>query len=115
MAHSQQNINGEYDPTVWVPEQHSHGTKDIWNRFWILAFVTILDIVVYFLPGIPTMAKILFFIVAGICKAYFIIGTFMHFKHERKGMRVAIGVPLFFIIFFIIWMMYEGSFWSIFN
>ena len=69
MAHSNSNIDihdeTNYDPTVWVPEQHSHGTKDIWMKFWILSFLTIIDIVLYFTMD-PSMMRNWIFIILGI-------------------------------------------------
>lgn len=113
MSNSQtSNIHDEenYDPTVWVPKAHSHGTKDIWRVFWILAVLTIADIILYFtLP--PSMARNLVFVGLGIVKAVYIVGTFMHLKHERIALILIIVLPVFFIIFFIIWMLYEGNFW----
>ena len=103
-----------YDPTVWVPKVESHGTKELWSRFWILLVLTVVDVVAYFaIP--PSMGRNIFFIIMGIAKAWFIVGTFMHMKYERKGFGPMIIYPMILIIFFLIWMMYEGNFWGTFK
>ncbi|MBR9859474.1 cytochrome C oxidase subunit IV family protein [bacterium] len=115
-THSNSNIHDEenYDPTVWVPEQHSHGTKDIWMKFWILLGLTIIDVVFYFAMD-PSMARNVLFIVLGVVKAIYIVGTFMHMKHEKLSLASMIIVPMVFILFFVYWMLYEGNFWGSFN
>jgi cytochrome c oxidase subunit 4 len=50
----------------------------------------------------------------GIIKAWFIVGTFMHMKHEHKKLGYMIILPMAFVIFFLYWMMYEGNFWGTF-
>ena len=115
-SHHNVNIHDEenYDPTVWVPVQHSHGTKDIWQKFWILLGLTLVDIALYFqMP--PSLLRNWIFIVLGIVKAVYIVGTFMHMKHEKIQLALMIILPMVFIIFFIYWMLYEGAFWGIFH
>ncbi|PCJ67902.1 MAG: hypothetical protein COA58_01820 [Bacteroidetes bacterium] len=116
-SHSNKNVDihdeVNYDPTVWVPKVHSHGTSDIWKRFWILLGLTIVDVGFYFIMD-PGMARNILFIFLGLIKAWFIVGTFMHMKHEKKSLAYMIILPMFFIIFFIGWMLFEGSFWGSF-
>lgn len=118
MSHTKSNVNihdeQNYDPTVWVPEQHSHGTKDIWQKFWILSVLTVIDIVLYFTMD-PSMLRNWIFIVFGIFKAYFIVGTFMHMKHEKVSLAASIIAPMILIIYLIVWMMMEGAFWGTFH
>jgi cytochrome c oxidase subunit IV len=117
MAHANNNIDihdeKNYDPTVWVPKAHSHGTRDIWIKFWILLGLTLIDVVFYFAMA-PSLGRNWLFIFLGIVKAIFIVGTFMHMKHEKLGLATMIITPMLFIIFFIYWMMYEGAFWGSF-
>ena len=116
-SHTNQDVDihdeVNYDPTVWVPKAHSHGTKDLWSRFWILSILTVADIVAYF-AWPPSMSRNIFFIFMGILKAWFIVGTFMHMKYENKKMGYMIILPMGLIIFFLFWMMYEGNFWGSF-
>ena len=117
-SHTNHNVNihdeENYDPTVWVPEVHSHGTKALWSRFWILLGLTIVDVAAYFIMA-PSMIRNILFIVLGVVKAWFIVGTFMHMKYENKFLRYMIILPMILIIFFLYWMMKEGSFWSTFK
>ena len=118
-SHTNHNVDihdeVNYDPTVWVPKTHSHGTSDIWKKFWILLALTAVDVLLYFI--IPTeyvLGRAFAFIFLGIVKAWFIVGTFMHMKHETKKLGYMIILPMVFIIFFLYWMMYEGNFWGSF-
>lgn len=92
----------------------SHGTKGIFKIFYLLTFITFIDIALYFMMPV-SMGRNLLFIALGIVKAIFIVGHFMHLKHERMALILTIVVPMIFVIFFIIWLLYEGNFWSSFN
>ncbi len=117
MAHANHNVDihdeENYDPTVWVPKAHSHGTRDIWIKLGILAFLTIIDVALYFILD-PSMGRNITFIILGIFKAIYIVGTFMHMKHEKLSFATMIIAPMLLIVFFIAWMMYEGDFWGSF-
>jgi len=93
---------------------HSHGTKDIWRSFWILLGITILDFILYFTmtdESIITLRNIIF-IVFGVVKAYFVVFSFMHMKHERTSLVLTILVPVLFIIGLIMGLLYEGDYWN---
>ena len=84
--------------------------KDIWKTFWILLGLTLIDLAFYFY--IPSgLIKNIIFILLGIVKAYFIIGTFMHMKHEKRSLMLMIIVPVVFICALILCSMYEGNYW----
>ncbi len=89
----------------------SHGTKEIWMIFGWLTFITVLDIILYFVMP-PTMFRNIIFIVFGIIKAYLIVGYFMHMKHERTNLALSIIVPILFVVGLIMGLLYEGNFWS---
>ena len=103
--------NQQYDPTTWVPEQHSHGTKDIWKSFWILTAITVFDIFIYFLPEAYCQRglKNFLFIAFGILKAFYIVGTFMHMKHEKMSLMAIIFLPLSLLIYLIALSLHEGN------
>jgi len=92
----------------------SHGTKDIWRIFIWLTAITVLDIILYFAME-ATMFRNILFIAFGIVKAYLIVGSFMHMKHERLNLALSIIVPVLFILGLIFGLLYEGNFWSSFN
>jgi cytochrome c oxidase subunit IV len=92
----------------------SHGTKEIWRIFGLLTVITFIDILLYFVLD-ASMGRNILFIALGIVKAVLIVGYFMHLKHERVNLILTVTVPMMFVVFFIIWMLYEGNFWSTFN
>lgn len=114
-SHSEHNVDiheeNNYDPTVWVPKTTSHGTKDLWKKFWVLLALTIADVVAYF-TWPPSIARNMFFIFMGVAKAWYIVGTFMHMKYEHRKLGYMIILPMVLIMFFLYWMMYEGNFWG---
>lgn len=90
---------------------HSHGTKDIWRSFWILLGITILDFILYF--AMPAgMFRNVIFIVFGVVKAYFVVFSFMHMKHERTSLVLTILVPVLFILGLIYGLLLEGDYWN---
>jgi len=99
---------GEYDPITYVPHNESHGTKELWKTFWLLLGITILDFIIYFVMG-PSGLRNVIFILFGLVKAYYIVGAFMHLKHERINLALAILVPTIFIIGLIMGLLYEGN------
>lgn len=107
------NIHDEenYDPTVWVPKPHSHGTRALWRTFIVLSVVTILDIILYFtIP--PSMARNITFILLGVLKAWFIVFEFMHMKYEKESLKLTILIPIVFVIYLIAFLLLEGNFWN---
>ncbi|MCB0735041.1 MAG: cytochrome C oxidase subunit IV family protein [Flavobacteriales bacterium] len=115
MAHHNTNIDihdeENYDPTVWVPKAHSHGTKALWRTFWFLFFVTILDILLYFQLD-PGMFRNIVFIGLGIMKAAFIVYIFMHLHYEQKVLKMTIVLPMIFVVYLIIWLLQEAHVWN---
>ena len=98
-----------YDPTVWVPKAHSHGTKGLWKTFWILLILTIADIILYFQMD-PTMFRNIVFIVLGVVKAAFIVYSFMHLTFEQKGLKKAIVLPMIFVLYLIAFLLTEANY-----
>lgn len=82
--------------------------KTIWVTFWILFIITVAEFVVAFAMGRGTFRNVLF-IVMTIAKAFFIVGEFMHLKHEVKSLIWTILLPMLFICWFILALLVEGS------
>ena len=99
---------GEYDPINYVPHTDSHGTKELWKTFWILLGITVLDFVIYFVMPASGLRNVIF-ILFGLVKAYYIVGAFMHLKHERINLGLMIIVPTIFIVGLIMGLLYEGN------
>ena len=82
--------------------------KRLWKVFWILLVITIFEVFFAF-TGVPQDIKKWTFIALTIVKAYFIVGFFMHLKHERVHLAWTIVLPFLLILYFIYMMMYEGN------
>lgn len=95
-----------------------HGSmtkKKIWSVFWVLLGITAIEffIALFMIPkGMlgHDLGNVIY-IVLTILKAFYIVAYFMHLKFEKIGLIYSIIVPLIFIIFFVVWMLYEGNFW----
>ncbi|NUM32089.1 MAG: cytochrome C oxidase subunit IV family protein [Bacteroidetes bacterium] len=103
-----------YDPITFVPQTESHGTKDIWKTLIILSLITVLDIILYFVMPVSMFRNVVF-IFFGLVKAYYIVGSFMHLKHEKFELILMILVPSVFIIALVSGMLYDGNFWLSFK
>jgi caa(3)-type oxidase subunit IV len=101
-----------------IEHHDDHGSmtkKKIWGVFWVLLGITAIEffIALVLIPrGVfgQNIANVIY-IGLTLLKAFYIVAYFMHLKFEKLGLIYAIIVPLVFIIFFIIWMLYEGNFW----
>ena len=101
-----------------IAHHDEHGSmtkKKIWGVFWVLLGITSIEffIALVLIPrGVfgQNFANVIY-IGLTLLKAFYIVAYFMHLKFEKLGLIYAIIVPLVFIIFFIIWMLYEGNFW----
>ena len=83
-------------------------TGAIWKTFWILLAVTALEFVIAFTAE-SKMFRISTFLLLTIVKAFFIVGEFMHLKHEVKALIWSILIPTIFVVWFVIALMYEGG------
>lgn len=99
-------------------QHHDHGSmskKKIWSVFWILLGITAIEffIALVLIPkgAIGHGLGNFIYIALTILKAFYIVAYFMHLKFEKLGLIYSIIVPLIFIIFFIVWMLYEGNYW----
>lgn len=86
---------------------HPSNKKVIWRTFWILLIVTIFEVAISF-TSLPKPLLKWTFIALTIVKAYFIVGIFMHLKHERIHLGWAILLPFILIVYLIVMCLYEG-------
>lgn len=84
-------------------------TAWIWRVFGILVGITAVEFVFVFLMH-PSMLRNSIFIVLTILKAFFIVGEFMHLKHETKGLIWTILVPVSLLVWLLVALVTEGSF-----
>lgn len=105
MAHSHDSSHDNEQDVIAQPQ-----TKAIWRTFIILLIATVLEFVVAF--GVPSemkLTRIFIFVIMTIFKAFFIVGEFMHLKHEVKTLIWMILVPSGFIVWLLIALIYEGG------
>ena len=74
----------------------------------ILGVVTAFEFLVAFTMSSGPL-KTSFFIGMTIIKAFYIVGEFMHLKYETKVLIWIILIPMIFIVWLIISLIYEGG------
>jgi cytochrome c oxidase subunit IV len=92
-------------------ELQKPNTGAIWRTFWILLIATSVEFVVAFMMISPEMKllRISIFLGLTIVKAFYIVGEFMHLKHEVKFLIWSILIPTLFVVWFVIALMMEGG------
>ncbi len=86
-------------------------TGQIWRTFWVLVGITAVEFVFVFFMNAGAMRNAIF-IVLTIFKAFFIVGEFMHLKHEVKGLIWSILIPMALVVWLVVALVTEGSFLS---
>ncbi len=102
----------EHSTTAHAEHQDS-GTKEIWRTFWILLILTIVELMFGYLmigkTGGFRLALKGTILILMLAKAFYIVGYFMHLKHEIRNLIMTIIVPLALFFWFIIAFLYDGS------
>ncbi len=83
-------------------------TGAIWKTFWILLILTAIEFVIAFTMPANTL-RVAIFCGMTIVKAFYIVGEFMHLKHEVKSLIWAVLVPTNFVVWLLIALIYEGG------
>lgn len=103
----------------WTEGEYNDSKKDVMKTIIILSLVTVGEVGIaiaydHFM-GDKGTGKIfinLIMAIASIIKVYFIMGTFMHLKHEKKWFIITVFTPFSFLIWAIIAFSVEGSSWQ---
>lgn len=82
--------------------------KVIWKTFWILLILTALEFLIAFTMD-HGFLKITIFILMTFVKAFYIVGEFMHLKHEVKALIWSIVLPIIFIVWLLVALFVEGD------
>ena len=113
---TQEKIEGHLH---WTEAEYNDSRKDVLKTIVILSLVTILEVgvamvydVMYPDGGSGKALINIFMAVMSIVKVFYIMGTFMHLKHETKGFIVTVFFPFLFLIWAIIAFTLEGSSWA---
>ncbi len=103
----------------WTEGEYNDSKKDVMKTIIILSLVTIGEVGIaigydHFMgdKGTGKLFINLIMAVASIIKVYFIMGTFMHLKHEKKWFIITVFAPFSFLIWAIIAFSVEGSSWQ---
>ena len=95
------------------------GTWWIWKVFWILLFVTAVEVIFGIIKPafmiennfLGTSILDVFFIVLTIIKAAYIVMHFMHLGEETKGLKLAILLPAIVLIPYLMFILLnEGNY-----
>ena len=93
--------------TVLPPDKEK--IKKLWTVALILGIVTALEFAVAFLvPHEYKTLRVWIFIGMTIVKAGYIVGEFMHLRHEAKVLIWSILIPMVFVIWMLVAFVYEG-------
>ena len=95
------------DPQITVLPPDKEKIKKLWRVALIMAVVTGIEFVFAFTLEAGHL-KTSIFIALTIVKAGYIVGEFMHLRHEVKVLFWSILIPMVFVIWFLVAMIYEG-------
>ena len=103
MAHSEQTT------TVTVLPPDKARIKKLLTVALILGVITAIEFAVAFLvPHEMKDVRVWTFILMTIVKAAYIVGEFMHLRHEAKVLMWSILIPIVFIVWMLVAFVYEG-------
>ena len=105
------HLKGYYTGDIhnqFVPEHYDPKNRSlIWRTFWILLVITIFEVWISF-SSISKSTLLYVFVALTLVKAYFIVGYFMHLKHERYTLIFSIVLPFMLIVYLIAIALAEG-------
>ena len=103
MAHSEEHVQ------VTVIPPNKEKIKKLWTVALILLIITVLEFIVAFtIPHEYKSLRIAIFIGMTIVKAAYIVGEFMHLRHEAKVLIWSILIPMVFVVWMLVAFIYEG-------
>lgn len=96
------------ETTVQVQPKDKQKILKLWKIAGILLFVTCIEFLFAFtMPRGPLLVTI--FVTLTLVKAFYIVAEFMHLRGEVKALILSIMIPLIFVIWLIIALLFEGS------
>lgn len=95
------------EPQITVLPPNKEKIKKLWRVALIMAIVTGIEFVFAFTLEAGHL-KTSIFIALTIVKAGYIVGEFMHLRHEVKVLYYSILIPMVFVVWFLVAMIYEG-------
>ena len=104
----------EHTAAIHHEEHAGGGVKEIWKVTIILSVLTLVELALgYWMMGITDETTRRFIkgaiVILMLAKAFYIVGYFMHLKHEFRNLIMTIVVPLLIFVWFIIAFLYDGN------
>jgi cytochrome c oxidase subunit IV len=96
-----------HEPQVTVLPPDKEKIKKLWTVAAILGVITAFEFIVAFTMGHGPL-KTSIFVVMTIVKAAYIVGEFMHLRHESKVLLWSILIPMGFVVWMLVAFVYEG-------
>jgi len=97
-----------HEPEITVTPPDKAKIAKLWRVALIMAIVTGIEFVLAFTLDAGHF-KTSLFIALTIVKAGYIVGEFMHLAHETKILFYSILIPMVFVVWFLVAMIYEGT------
>jgi cytochrome c oxidase subunit IV len=96
-------------------EKQKPQTKELWKVFWILLGITAVEFLIAFQISSDSdfgkWLKISLFIILTFVKSFYIVGNFMHLRHEVKTLIWTVVIPVVFVIWLLAALViYEGGY-----
>jgi len=101
-------MSSEENTHVEVAPANREKIMHIWKVAGILTVLTAIEFVIAFTMGAGNLRTGIF-IGMTIVKAFYIVGEFMHLKHEVKTLIWSILIPMIFVVWLVIALIYEGG------
>lgn len=102
----------------WTDAEYNDSRRDVLKTIIILSVVTVFEVGVAIgydqIYGAEGKGKWIINLIMAICsiiKVYYIMGTFMHLKHEKKWFILTVFGPFLFLIWAIIAFAADGDSW----
>jgi cytochrome c oxidase subunit IV len=110
----------EHSTSAVLHQDHNvgGGVKEIWKVTWILTALTIVELAIGYFMYVGVFGEADSFmvhfmkgviIILMLAKAFYIVGYFMHLKHEIRNLIMTIVVPLMLFVWFIIAFLADGN------
>ena len=95
-------------PKITVLPPDTEKIAKLWKTAGILLAITVVEFIIAFtMPH--GAAKTFLFVILTIVKAGYIVGEFMHLRHEVKVLFWAVLLPMIFIGWMLVAFVYEGT------
>ncbi len=103
-----------HEPEVTVLPPDKEKIKKLWTVAGILGIITAFEFLIAFMMGHGPL-KTAIFVAMTIVKAAYIVGEFMHLRHEVKVLMWSIILPMVFVVWMLVAFVYEGMKFSDIN